>query len=157
MQLEGKNTQVSARISLSRKSHILQPWWSHGTWYCYIFRWKESEDFPARFTRTLKQTLSDGCTSSSFLFHLYSSHPLWKLDGGCFPFWSVAKCIFQVFYLVRSRTLGRLTPLVLITVQPPWQLLCVRTSHWPLTPRYPKFILLEHHNEGFTGPIAGFI
>ena len=27
----------------------------------------------------------------------------------------------------------------------------------PLTPHYPKFILLKHHNEGFTGPIAGFI
>lgn len=64
-------------------------------------------------------------------------------NGGCFPFWSVAKCIFQVVYLVRSRTRRCLAPLVLITVQPTWQLLCVRTSHWPLTPHYPKFIVLN--------------
>ena len=117
----------------------------HGyrSWFCLVSRW----------------TLSDGCPLSFLLFHLCSSRPplLEVGNGGCFPFWSVAKCIFQVFYLARSGTRGCLTLMVLITVQPPWQLLHVRTSQWPLTPHYPKFILLKHHNEGFTGPIAGFI
>lgn len=126
--------------------------------------WSKDKDIFVSLGENILSIIESGShTNSQWQMNLLllagPSHPTpsWKLDGGCFPYWSVAKCIFQGFYLGRSRTRGCLTPLVLITVQPPWQLLCVRTSHRPLTPHYPKFILLKHHNEGFTGTIAGFI